>query len=651
MANRTASSLPVNSPSPSARPRQANSSASFLEFIQVAGKVTGATLVSIVMVSGSLVTGGLMGLAGSFRNLPDVRVLQSYVPSETSYIYDIKGRLLTTVHDEANRKVVPLDQISPNLKRAVLAIEDSHFYQHLGINPNSVIRALVANMQTGSVVEGGSTLTMQLVKNLFLTPERSLSRKAAEAILALRIEQVLDKNRILELYLNQVYWGHNTYGAETAAQSYFGKSVKELNLAEAAMMAGFIQAPENYSPFDGNYKFDPERLETAKWRQHVVLDRMVELGWITPQEGETAKTTPIKFGQITSFRSSNIPYVTDAVVIELNDRYGRDRVLTGGMRVQTTIDYDLQMMAQQLIQEWSGQMRQSVGADQMALVAMDPRTHFVKAMVGGVDYETNQFNRAIAAQRQPGSAFKPFVYYTALASRKYTPSSAISDSPVSYPDGNEYYSPRNYDGSFMGSMSLKTALELSRNIPAIRLGQEVGIDRVIEICHLIGIESELEPVISLPLGAVGITPLEMAGAYATFASGGWYSETTFIAQITDSQGNLILDNTPEPRQVLDAQATAYLNQMLQGVIAQGTGTAARLDRPAAGKTGTTSSARDIWFVGYVPQLAAAVWVGNDDNTPLWSGATGGGIVAPVWKEFMVKALKDVPVEKFAPPGQ
>lgn len=510
MANRTASSLPVNSPSPSARPRQANSSASFLEFIQVAGKVTGATLVSIVMVSGSLVTGGLMGLAGSFRNLPDVRVLQSYVPSETSYIYDIKGRLLTTVHDEANRKVVPLEQISPNLKRAVLAIEDSHFYQHLGINPNSVMRALVANMQTGSVVEGGSTLTMQLVKNLFLTPERSLSRKAAEAILALRIEQVLDKNRILELYLNQVYWGHNTYGAETAAQSYFGKSVKELNLAEAAMMAGFIQAPENYSPFDGNYKFDPERLETAKWRQHVVLDRMVELGWITPQEGETAKTTPIKFGQITSFRSSNIPYVTDAVVIELNDRYGRDRVLTGGMRVQTTIDYDLQMMAQQLIQEWSGQMRQSVGADQMALVAMDPRTHFVKAMVGGVDYETNQFNRAIAAQRQPGSAFKPFVYYTALASRKYTPSSAISDSPVSYPDGNEYYSPRNYDGSFMGSMSLKTALELSRNIPAIRLGQEVGIDRVIEICHLIGIESELEPVISLPLGAVGITPLEMA---------------------------------------------------------------------------------------------------------------------------------------------
>lgn len=652
MANRTASSLPLDTQSgaQNAAPMVRSSSYnSFLDFIQVAGKVAGATFVTIVMVSGSLATGVLVGLAGSFRNLPDVRVLQNYVPSETSYIYDIKGRLLTTVHDEANRKVVPLEEISPNLKRAVLAIEDSHFYQHLGINPNSVIRALVANMQTGSVVEGGSTLTMQLVKNLFLTPERSLSRKAAEAILALRIEQVLDKNRILELYLNQVYWGHNTYGAETAAQSYFGKSVKDLNLAEGAMMAGFIQAPEDYSPFNGNYQFDPERLENAKWRQRVVLDRMVELGWITPEEGETAKNTPIKFGQITSFRSSKIPYVTDAVLAELNNRYGRDRVLTGGMRVQTTVDYDLQTMAQKLVKDWAGRIRGSVGADQIALVAVDPRTHFVKAMVGGVDYETNQFNRAIAAQRQPGSAFKPFVYYTALASRKYKPNSTIADSPVSYPDGNERYEPRNYDGSFMGNMSLTAALQMSRNIPAIRLGQEVGLDRVIEICHLIGIESDLQPVISLPLGAVGMTPLEMAGAYATFASEGWYSETTFIAQITDSRGNLVLDNTPEPRQVLDAQATAYLNQMLQSVIEGGTGAAARLDRPAAGKTGTTSSARDVWFVGYVPQLATAVWVGNDDNTPLWAGATGGGTVAPMWKEFMLKALKGVPVEQFAKP--
>ena len=644
MSNRTAP--PVYSAPSSPPPHTYNQ---LLDFVQVVSKVAGATFVSIVILSGSVVTGVLVGLASSFRNLPDVRVMQTYVPSETSYIYDIQGRLLTTAHDEANRKVVPLEEVSPNLKRAVLAIEDSHFYQHLGINPNSIIRALVANLQTGSVVEGGSTITMQLVKNLFLSPERSLSRKAAEAVLALRIEQILDKNRILELYLNQAYWGHNTYGAETAAQSYFGKSAQDLNLAEAAMMAGFIQAPEDYSPFNSNYQFVPERLENAKWRQRVVLDRMVELAWITPAEAEQAKNTVIKFGTITSFRGSVLPYVTDAVMQELTERFGRERVLTGGMRVQTTVDYDMQKMAQQHLTDWSSRIRNSVGADQMALVAVDPRTHYIKAMVGGVDYETNQFNRAIAAHRQPGSAFKPFVYYAALATRKYTPSSFVSDSPVSYPDGNELYSPRNYDGSFMGSVSMQTALELSRNVPAVRLGQEVGMNRVIEICHLIGIESDLEPVISLPLGAVGVTPLEMAGAYATFASNGWYAESTFIAQITDSQGQTILDNTPEPRQVLDPLATAYLNQMLQGVIERGTGTGARLDRPAAGKTGTTSSERDIWFVGYVPQLTVAIWVGNDDNKPLWAGATGGGVVAPVWKEFMLKALKDVPVEKFSPP--
>lgn len=634
----------------SPNPNQTNTYGQIIGVAQGVGKVAGATLLTVTILSGSVVTGILAGLASSFRNLPDVRITETYIPSETSYIYDINGELLTTVHDEANRKVVPLTEISPNLKRAVLAIEDSHFYQHHGLNPNSIVRALMANLQTGSVVEGGSTLTMQLVKNLFLSPERSLSRKAAEAVLSLRMEQVIDKNRILELYLNQVYWGHNTYGAETAAQSYFGKSAKDLNLAEAAMMAGFIQAPEDYTPFDGNYQFSPDRLENARWRQRVVLERMRELGWITPQEEQEARNTVIKFGEITSFRRSVLPYVTDAVVAELTKRFGRERVLTGGMRVQTTVDVKMQQMAQEHIKSWYPRIKSTTGADQMALVAVDPRTHYVKAMVGGVNYEDNQYNRALFAQRQPGSSFKPFVFYAALATRKYTPSSTIQDSPVSYPDGDEPYVPRNYDGSFMGSMSLQRALQLSRNIPAIRLGQTVGINRVIEICHLIGIYSDLPPVVSLPLGAVGITPMEMAGAYATFASNGWYSETTFIAQVTDSQGRTILDNTPEPRQVLDGKATAYLNQMLQSVIEGGTGAAARLDRPAAGKTGTTSSERDVWFVGYVPQLAVAIWVGNDDYSPLWRGSTGGGTVAPMWRDFMLKAMNGKPVEQFASPS-
>jgi penicillin-binding protein 1A len=289
-----------------------------------------------------------------------------------------------------------------------------------------------------------------------------------------------------------------------------------------------------------------------------------------------------------------------------------------------------------------------VGADQMALVAIDPRTHFVKAMVGGVDYNTSQYNRALQALRQPGSAFKPFVYYAAFASGKYAPDSTVNDSPVGYPDGNEMYYPRNYDGRFSGPMPIRRALEMSRNVPAVRLGQDIGMNRVVEVCRILGIKSPIEPVTSLPLGAVDLTPFEMASAYATFASGGWYSEPTFIVQVADSTGQILLDNTPRPQLVLDPWAVAALNDVMQGVINNGTGTAAKLDRPAAGKTGTTSSERDIWFVGYVPQLSVAIWVGNDNYSPLRSGSTGGGFVAPLWKSFMLKALKDTPVQNFRP---
>jgi len=520
----------------------------------------------------------------------------------------------------------------------VIAIEDSHFYSHHGINPVGVTRALVANLEQGRTVEGGSTLTMQLVKNLFLSPKRAFSRKVAEGVLALRLEQILTKDQILEMYLNQVYWGHNTYGIETASESYFGKHASDLTLAESAMMAGLIQAPEDYSPFI-NYKL-------AKQRQLTVLRRMRELQWITPQEEATARKQALKLGQITSFQSSKMPYVTEAVVQELTKRFGRDAVLKGGMRVQTTIDTKLQRIAEDTVSR--GHYRLSYLADQMALVAVDPRTHFVKAMVGGVDYKQSQYNRAIQALRQPGSAFKPFVYYTAFASGKYGPDSTVYDSPVSYPDGYEYYSPQNYDGSFAGAMSIRRALEMSRNVPAVKLGQEVGLNKVIEVCRTLGIKSPIEPVISLPLGAVDLTPLEMAGAYATFANNGWHSDTTFIAQVTDSGGNLLLDNTPKPQLVLDPWAAASLNSVLQGVVERGTATAARLGRPAAGKTGTTSSERDIWFVGYVPQLSVAVWVGNDNYAPLGYGATGGTLVAPIWRDFMEQALQGVPVQSFRP---
>jgi penicillin-binding protein 1A len=623
-------------------------SAPLFNFFQGVSKVTAGTLLGMTMLLSSVVAGGLVGLALSFRNLPDVRVLRTYVPTETTYIYDINGTLLTRIHDEANREVVPLDSISPKLKRAVLAIEDSHFYLHHGINPGGVMRALVANLEQGETVEGGSTLTMQLVKNLFLSPNRAFSRKAAEAVLAIRMEQILEKNEILELYLNQVYWGHNLYGIETASQSYFNKSSSDLTLAEAAMLAGIIQAPEEYSPFV-NYPL-------AKQRQAVVLGRMRDLKWITAEEEAEARQQPLLVGRVTSFGQSNLPYVTDAVIQELTRRFGRDAALKGGMRVQTTIDMNFQRMAEQTVRRWHERLYyqglfQSRTNGQLALVAVDPRTHFVKAMVGGVDFQNSQYNRAIQARRQTGSAFKPFVYYAAFATGRYSPESVIQDTPVSYRDGDGYYSPRNYGGTFSGAVSLRKALEVSLNIPAIKLGQAVGLNRVIEICRALGITSPMEPVISMPLGAIDMTPMEMAGAFATFASNGWHSDPTFIVQVTDSTGNILLDNTPKPKLVLDPWATASLTNVLQGVITQGTGTGARVGRPAAGKTGTTSSQRDIWFVGYVPQLSTAVWVGNDDYRPLASGATGGGFVAPIWRDFMHQAMQGMPVENFPSPGQ
>jgi penicillin-binding protein 1A len=593
------------------------------------------------MLTSSVIAGGLVGLAISFRNLPDVRVLRSYAPTETTHIYDVKGKLLASLHGEANREVMPLDKISPHLKRSVLAIEDSYFYQHHGVNPGAIFRAVRANWSEGKTVEGGSTLTMQLVKNLFLSPKRAFSRKLAESVLSMRVEQIFTKDQILEMYLNQVYWGHNTYGAETAAQSYFGKSSADLTLAESAMMAGLIQAPESLSPFVS--------LKLAKQRQREVLNRLRELEWITPEEEAIAFKQPIKLGKITSFQTSQIPYVTEAAVQELTRRFGRDAVLKGGMRVQTTVDTKFQRMAEEVVQQGhESLLGQGVYADQMALVAVDPRTHFVKAMVGGVDYRKSQYNRAIQALRQPGSAFKPFVYYTALATGKYGPDSVVYDNPVGYPDGYDMYYPQNYDGSFSGPISIRHALAVSRNIPAVKLGQEVGLNKVIDVCRTIGIRSPIEPVVSLPLGSVDLTPLEMAGAFATFANNGWYSETTFIVQVTDSAGNILLDNTPKPQLVLDPWASASLNDVLQSVIYNGTATSANIGRPAAGKTGTTSSERDIWFVGYVPQLATAVWVGNDDYSPIGYGATGGTYVAPIWRNFMLRALQGVPVEDFRP---
>lgn len=618
--------------------------ASGFEFFKGVGQITGCTLLSITMLTSSIVAGGLVGLAISFRNLPDVRQMRNFFPSETSYIYDINGKLLASLHGEANREVMPLDRISPHLKRAVLASEDSHFYDHHGINPSGVGRAVVANLLAGSVREGGSTITMQLVKNLFLSHRRAFTRKLAEAVLAIRIEQILSKEEILEMYLNQVYWGHNNYGVQTAARTYFNKSAEILNLAESAMMAGLIQAPEEFSPF--------ANMELAKRKQREVLGRMLSLNWISQEEYDQALNQELKFGRIRSFQGSALPYVTNSVSHELVQKFGREALIKGGMRVQTTVDADFQMMAEQTVSKWHQRLNsQGLRGNQIALVAIDPRTQFVKALVGGVNSRTSEFNRATQAQRQPGSAFKPIVFYAAFASGKYTPDTIVQDTPVRYRDGSGWYSPRNYDGGFQGAITIRSALAQSRNIPVIRVGMSIGMNKVVEVSRTLGIKSPMAPVTSLPLGAIGMTPLEVASAYATFANYGWKSPPTIMARVTDSSGNILLDNTPKPQLVLDPWASAATIDVMRSVVTNGTGRAADIGRPSAGKTGTTSSERDIWYVGTVPQLTTAIWVGRDDNRPLSRGATGGGMVAPIWKDFMEQALKGVPSENFKPPSQ
>lgn len=611
-------------------------------YMREVSQVAGSTVIAVGMVSTAAIAGGFIGLDITLRRLPDVRLLAHYTPVETTYVYDINGKLLSSLHDEANREVVTLDEISPHLKRAVLAMEDDRFYQHEGVSPNGIVRALLRNVQNQETVEGASTLTMQLAKNLFLTPRQTLSRKVAEAVLAVRMEQVYGKDKILELYLNQVYWGHNTYGVETAAQSYFKKSAADLTLAESALMAGLIQAPEEYSPF-----VSPDLAATG---QRLALRRMRILGWISEAEERAALAEPLRFGEVTSFSRSKSPYVTDAVTQELVRHFGQGTLLKGGMRVQATVDHNLQEIAEGVVQSSAFDLYQrGYYADQMALISIDPRTHFVKAVVGGVDYQKSQFNRALQARRQPGSSFKPFVYYTALATGQYTPYTTVDDTEVSYPDGGGTYTPRNYEGEFWGPITLRTALIHSRNIPAIRLMHDLGVEQVIQTARSLGLKGEMEPVLPLALGAVEVSPIEMASAFSAFASQGWYAEPTFIAQVTDSQGEVLLDNIPEPRLVLDPRATIELTSILQGVLEEGSGVEARLpDRPAAGKTGTTDDARDVWFVGYVPQLTTAIWVGNDDNYPIGDGAAAGDVAAPIWRRYMMEALQGVPVEYFAP---
>jgi len=578
--------------------------------------------------------------------LPNVESISIYSPSETTEIYASDGTILAKLHREENRYVVPIEKISPILQKAVIGIEDERFSQHRGIDYQGIARAAVTNITKKRIEEGGSTITQQLARNLFLTRKKTITRKLAEMILALQIERRYTKSEILELYLNQIYWGHNAYGIESAANVYFNKHASDLNLAEASLLAGIIEGPEKYSPY--------KNMEGARQRQALVLSKMVELGMVTASSANYAKTLPIVLSTETPNKYKFVsPYFTSYVIQLLIDKYGEYTVYNGGLRVYTTIDLNKQRVADEVVRKFLQEEGETYNFSQAALVSLDPRTGYIKAMVGGASFEASEFNRAWQSKRQPGSSFKPYVY-TAAMELGVSPGYILEDSPATYevpadewnPEGK--WEPKNFDEKFRGKVTLREALEKSLNIPSVRLIDKIGVGNAIDVARRMGIKSPLKRSLGLTLGISEITLLEQTSAFGVFANGGIRVEPTAITRIEGHNGQLIYKHTIIEKRALSKNIAAVMVDMMQGVLLRGTGVRGNIDRPAGAKTGTTEEFKDAWFIGYVPQLVTGVWVGNDNNEPM-EGVTEVAVSPRMWKAYMSNVLIDEPVIDFPKP--
>jgi penicillin-binding protein 1A len=590
--------------------------------------------------------GLIAGIVYSYsRNLPDISRLADYQPESSTRIFARDGTLLASVYKE-NRTYVPLSRIPVVMQQAVIANEDHNFYYHHGVDFGGIIRAGFADL-THQEFQGASTITQQLARKLFLNDQVSISRKIQEALLAIEIERYYTKDEILERYLNIVYLGSGAYGVDAAAHTYFGEGVDKIDLAQAAMIAGVIAAPSDYSPFVD--------LALARDRQRHVLDRMVESGYITQAQADAAKDAPVGLAaeRAPGLQGYLYPYYTTYVIAQLEKLFGKQAVEEGGLQVYTALDPKMQQEAQESI-DWGLRRAKTWGihADEAALVSIRPSTGEIVAMVGGKGFSLdNQFNRAWQARRQPGSSFKLYVYTAAIDSGM--PANTImDDTPVSYPMGDgTMWSPRDDDNSYMGAITLRTALALSRNIVAVKLAERIGLDKVINYAQRMGITSPLEPNLSLALGSSVISPLEQATGYATIADQGIHVDPSAIRLVKDSLGNVVLDDQyPQANEVVSAGTAYIMTTMLEDVINHGTGYPnAIIGRPAAGKTGTTSDFRDAWFVGFTPDLVTAVWFGNDDYSRM-TEAYGGGVPAMTWAHYMKQALEGVAKHDFTMPA-
>jgi len=578
-------------------------------------------------------------------DVPDIDSIAGYQPAAATFFFDSQGQVIDRVANE-NRVLTGLDSMPKLLPKAFVAAEDARFYHHSGVDGWSILRALIHNIKIGGRGQGGSTITQQVARALLLSPEKTYTRKVKEAILAYKIDKFLSKEDILHIYLNQIYLGERAYGVGAAAHTYFGKEVNDLNLAEITILAGLPQAPSRYSPL--------KNLKLAKRRQAYVLNRMAEDGYITPTSARKAYTRELYWaGPSQPPVAAN--YFLQYVKNYVRKKYGNDMLREGGLKIYTTINPVLQKAARTAVDEgvtaWQNRTGNKSHSPQAALVAQEVSTGKIRALVGGVDFKKSQFNRAIQAKRQPGSAFKPIIYAAALNSG-LMPNTQINDEPTQFKGGQgETWEPKNFSGEFYGPTTLRNGLEHSRNIVTIKILQEVGLGPATRLARAMGIRSPLTSNLSLALGSSELSLLELTSAYRVFSNNGAYSPPAFIDKIVDRHGKILERfNSKATHQVLDENVAYQITSMLQGVIERGTGSKARGLKEAAGKTGTTDQNMDAWFIGYTPKITTGVWFGFDKHRSLGSRETGGRTAAPVWLSFMKKAEKLEPAGEFKVPS-
>ncbi|MDR1244797.1 MAG: penicillin-binding protein 1A [Endomicrobium sp.] len=613
-------------------------------------------------------------------NLPSIQQLGEYTPNLSTKIYDKDNNLIAELFME-RRALATINDIPANLQNAFISIEDNDFFKHWGISTKGIIRAFSRMLLKGRATEGGSTITQQLAKTIFLTREKTIVRKIKEALLTIQLEKNYSKNEILQFYINQIYFGSGAHGVQAAAKIYFNKDIKDLNLAECAMLAAIPKSPNYYNPF--------KNVKAALLRRNLVLSRMRQLGYITQEKEKEAIETPLPV-QDTSLKEEKGHYFVEALRLILEPKYGTNVLLRDGLSIYTTLDMQAQTAAEKIIEEslsdfdkgktgFFERTKQMPVKVQGALIAVDPKNGAIRAMVGGRSFKESQFNRATQAKRQAGSAFKPFVYLTAIQ-QGFTPASMLEDKPLVFVynrgswdlvsrdityleiiaenvseddliDTNKVWAPKNYSKKFRGEVTLRTALALSINTCAVELIIKTTPIKVIEAAKNLDINTPLINSYSLALGASDVILEQMVSAFAVFASGGIKTTPYIITRIFDKDGKVLEENIPEQEEVLSPPVCFILTNMLKAVVEKGSGWYAQnLGRPCAGKTGTTNDGSDAWFVGYTPQLVAGIWIGYDNRSmPLGDRVTGGGLACPIWTKFMKETLEGKPVLDFKQP--